>query len=189
MLTTTCETLRAPGNNILADKIEKSETVIFVTVIFPYLPPLTVEVGKNYFLHVLFTRQFQATCQISENSYSSNYAISFLFSCFGIRPSLQDGCTSSQDWLVNGLMTKTVLTFLMLLNMFSSGRSLISSTAIPAVSYASYIKKNHGGTGNNFVFFCVSAVTFDVLEFGKVVSFGFEEYIVISPEVPAGFSC
>ena len=32
--------------------------------------------------------------------------------------------------------------------------------------------KNHGGTGNNFVFSCVSAMTFDVLEFGKVVSIG-----------------
>ena len=33
--------------------------------------------------------------------------------------------------------------------------------------------KSHVGTGNYFMFSSVSAVTFDVLEFAKVVSFGF----------------
>ena len=43
-----------------------------------YLPisRLRVEFGKNYLLHVLPTHQFQATCQISEKSYGSNYEIS-----------------------------------------------------------------------------------------------------------------
>ena len=44
--------------------------------------------------------------------------------------------------------------------------------------------KNHGGTGNNLVFFCVSAVTFDVLEFGKVGSFGFRR---VHSHLPRGW--
>ena len=71
-------------------------------------------------------------------------------------------------------MTTIVLAFPMLWNMFS----VLDDHLLAALQFLHLFLKEgtskfYGGTGNNFVFSCVSAVTFDVFEFGKVVSFGF----------------
>ena len=89
---------------------------------------------------------------------------------------IPDGCMSSQDWLVDGLMTTNVLTFSMVSNMFSVlDDNLIAALQFLLLILTGATSKSHGGTGNNFVFFCVLVVTCNVKEFGKVFRLAFEE--------------